>query len=484
MLSIADPVTQWAFIILVSVVLGTCLLIAVAFFRRWQQIRYIRYVHSLQRTYRPIVAKVLSGVRSRAEIEALRELQLADLELLLDPLFSRRKLPERNLVFLQALCAELGLADLWQGRLANGHSNSWGNGTREVFSGRAAMRYVLRAKSIRNLGTLRHRPSWPLLVNALNDRHRDIQLVALRSLAAVGAPESFPMLRQHLHAAVQGQSTSPPVPGLQSAMANFSLACAPDLLPSLRHPNPQIRMHAIEILRTMVCREAACRADPAFPQESLTPAVVELLLSGLAVDADAEIRARSAEIIVFLANPHALPKLRNLLLDREWFVRLRTVRALAHLDQAGVPLYGDIRECLRDPHWRVREGAIQTLISLGRAGRHHLFQYFLTCPDLVAREQIVELIERTGLMSTLVEEYSEGSNGLEALVVEQLASQAAPLGLPGVLRTMKPEIRQKFLDRVAPDAPSKAPLDEGIQREAETAANLQPADVFPPPQAA
>ena len=95
MVNIADPVTQWAFIILVSVVMGTCLLIAVAFFRRWQQIRYARYIHTLQRKYRPVLAKLLSGVRSPSEIEALRELPLADLELLLDPLFSRRKLPER-----------------------------------------------------------------------------------------------------------------------------------------------------------------------------------------------------------------------------------------------------------------------------------------------------------------------------------------------------------------------------------------------------
>ena len=76
------------------------------------------------------------------------------------------------------------------------------------------MRYLLRAKSIRNLGTLRHRPSWPLLVNALDDRHPDIQLVALRSLAALGAPESFPVLRERLHAVVQGNSTIPAVAGI------------------------------------------------------------------------------------------------------------------------------------------------------------------------------------------------------------------------------------------------------------------------------
>jgi hypothetical protein len=114
MVNISDPVTQWAFIILITVVMGTFLLIAVAFIRRWQQIRYLRYVHALQREYRPLVAKLLAGQRNPAAITALRELPMADLELLFDPLFSRRKLPARHLVFLRALCAELGLIALWQ----------------------------------------------------------------------------------------------------------------------------------------------------------------------------------------------------------------------------------------------------------------------------------------------------------------------------------------------------------------------------------
>ena len=176
--------------------------------------------------------------------------------------------------------------------------------------------------------------------------------------------------------------------------------------------------------------------------------------------------------------------LRNLLLDHQWFVRLRTVQALAHLRQAAAPLHLDIRECLRDPHWRVREAAIQTLISLGQEGKHQLYEHFLTSPDRTTREQIVEVIERTGLMSDLVEEYSSGAKGVDARMVEQLASDAAPLGLSGVLRTLNPEIRQKFLDRFLPYAEARMRFRKRRQPEVENATSLQQVLEFPPHLAA
>lgn len=484
MVNIAYPATQWAFLILVSVVMGTCLLIAVAFFRRWQQIRYARYVHNLQRTYRPVLTKLLSGVRSPAGIGALRELGLADLEILFDPIFSKRKVTERSLVFLQALCAKLGLVELWQRRSANGHAmvlpSSRPREQKKIADG-ASMRFLLRAKSIRNLGTLRHQPSWPLLVKALDDRHADIQLVALRSLAALAAPESFPVLRDRLHAVVLAESTSPPLRALHVAMASFAIGCIPALLPSLRHPHRQIRLRATEILRTIVYRESARRPHGDRTPELLAPPMVDSLLAGLAVDASGEIRARAAEVIVFLDDARTTPVMRNLLLDPQWFVRLRAVQALAYAPQAANPLHPDIQGCLRDPDWRVREAAIQTLISLGPEGKHRLYEYFLSSPDPATREQIVEVIERTGLMSALVQEYSAGAHGVDALMVEQLANDAAPLGLSGVLRTLNSDIRQRFLDRFIPHAQTKRmTLPEERPQEAERADTLQRALDFPP----
>jgi len=487
MVNTSDPVTSLALMTLFAVVMGTLLLVAVAFFRRWQQIRYARHAHALHRQYRPVLAKVLSGARGPCAIEGLRELSLPNLELLLDPLFSRRKLRERQLVFLQALCSELGLIALWQRRTANGHARA-GDAPSALkppdSSDRAAIRHLLRAKSIRNLGKLRHRPSWPLLVTALDDRHRDIQWVALRSLGAIRAPESFPALRERLHAAVREGRHSPPLPGLQAAMVSFDLSCAHELLPLLRQSDSQVRRHAMEILRNMVYRKATGQHRLTLTKQLLTPPMVNLLVERLAVDPSAEIRSRAAEVIVFLGDERAVSVLQHLLLDRQWYVRMRAARALAQLHPTSEPIHLALRQCLLDPHWRVRETAINTLIALGQEGKNQLFRHFLTSENEVTRHQIVEVIEGTGLMSALVEEYSSGARGVDALMVEHLASDIAPLGLSGVLRTLNPEARKRFLDRFLPYAEAKMRFMKETQTELETHARLQPALQFPPQLAA
>ena len=371
MMHTSDSLTQWALTILFSVICGTFALIAVAFIRRWQQLRYARYIHELQRRYRPILMKLLRGEQRPTGIEALRELPLGEAEILLDPLLSKRKLTPRQLVFLQALCAELGLITLWQNRVANGRGTAAGlrcDEVQEAASDPALVRHLLRAKSIRNLGTLRHHPSWHVLIDAIHDRHRDIQSVALRSLGSLGASESFPVLRDQLHAAMEEDSPSVPLAALQAAMVSFDLGCAPALAPSLIHPNERLRLHATEILRTMVYRRAAELPDLALTPEPLTPPMVDSLLNRLITDPCAEIRARVAEILVFLTDRRVPSTLHKLLLDHEWFVRLRTVRALAHWRHAAAPVQWDIRARLRDSHWRVREAAILTLVALGRPG--------------------------------------------------------------------------------------------------------------------
>jgi hypothetical protein len=234
----------------------------------------------------------------------------------------------------------------------------------------------------------------------------------------------------------------------------------------------------------MVCRSAAFDLNFQFSADSLAPEVIDLLLTDLWRDPSAEVRGRAGEIIAFLPNPRATTVLNKLLFDPQWYVRLRTVQALARPRHSNALMVPGIRECLRDSHWRVREAAIHTLITLGAPGRQELYENFLISADQSNREQIVEAMERSGLMASLVAAYGEGRGGLDALIVEQLAEGAAPRGLPEVLRTTAPQARQEFQDRFLLYARLKIRLLEGVPANPDVDKNLQAALEFPPAWAA
>ncbi len=475
MVQVPDSATYWALALSLCVSVGIGALIIVAILRRGQQILYFRYLHGLRKRYRGILAETLSGKRQGQGLDTLRRLPLRDLELLFDSAFSRRRVPRSHLVVMRSICTDLGLIQRWQQCVADrARANHRG-------SSRCLQR---RAKSIRNLGILRHEPSWPLLVKALDDPRHDIQTAALRALGAIHVPESFPAILDCLHAAALGRQTSPSLAAVESALVCFDLRSSPLLEVSLRHPHREIRRVAADTLRVMTAREAALRPDFQLTQDVFSGEMAELLLRDLWRDSVAEVRAAAAEVIALLPGPRVSTVLYELLFDSEWQVRLRTVRALANSRHATDLLLLGIRDCLRDSHGLVRDAAIHTLITLGPRARQHLYEHFLITEDPNLRAQIVEAIERTGLLATLVEGYSGGAGGVEALMVEELASRSAPLGLSGVLQMANPPIREKFQERFLPFARFKMELLERTSSGANPPPDLQQILEFPPVLAA
>ncbi len=475
----ALDLSQLAMLTLVVVLNGMLLLILITLMRRWQQVRFARYGHQIQVQFRPILATLLlCGVRSPAAIAALRRLSEEELDILLDPLFSRRKLNHQQRQFLKNICAELGLIALWQSRIATSGPSNAASGKSSPQVKRSSVPYHLRAKALRNLGLLAHHQSWVYFAQALDDPHPDIQTAGMRSLAALGGTNAFTELRNRMHAIGLGQRETPPVQSLLAAMSRFDLSCIPLLLPSLTHPNRQIRLYAMEVLRTMASREAVLQSDFVLDESVLTPPLMELIFHRLSVDVSAEIRARVGEVLVYLTDPRTPVVLHNLLFDTQWFVRLRTLLALAHLRHGATPLHVDIRFFLSDSRWQVREAAIQALISQRPEDRHELYRFYLSCDERDIRDQIAEMLQRSGLMTTLVEEYSAGVKGLPALVVEELATHSAPTGLWGVLRTTAPEIRERFMERLVPFAHARLLAPEPLRPAVHTYQFQQPLE-FP-----
>jgi len=106
-------------------------------------------------------------------------------------------------------------------------------------------------------------------------------------------------------------------------------------------------------------------------------------------------------------------------------------------------LLPDIVRCLADNKWRVREAAAQTLNAFGRRGINELFRYFIVASDRYAAEQIIEEIQRTGLVRGILEELSTG--GEEAGLAQDVCRKMALMGKTTLLN-------QAVAANIAPEA--------------------------------
>ena len=414
--------TSLARAILATVTVGTLALAVGAMVRRWHHDRFDRRVKSLCIHYALTPATLLEGKHSAQCLASLRTLPLSSLELLLEPLLLKCVSAPALATVLEELCLELGLIDVWQRRILDQfgpvslrEALSNPDGLVHFFS---RLHFLLRARSARNLGLLRHQPSWPILVKALDDPHPDVQQVALRSLAAIREPQSFPALLDRMHKAVTENHSRLSLYSLKVAMAKFPLSQAPQLLPSLRHPHARVRWAAAEILREMAQSKPA--GKPALFQYK---SVFDRELATLTSDADPEVRALAAEVIAHLDTAVSSSVLRQVLQDPQWSIRREALQTLAQ--RPGLLPMAEVQGFLTDPHRMVRQAALRALLAYGREGVSKLYEHFLETEDETLREQILEELEHSGLVLSLLQNYGESPGNLETRVVERLVTMGA-----------------------------------------------------------
>ncbi len=419
-----EHITEVAFTILIVVVLANLLIIGLTITRRQRREKYFRKIDALRTEYSPVIRGILSGKEDYAEgVEKLKQISGVDRLFLLERLCLEKKPAAGEIPILRRLCEDLGLVEAWQRRL---------KGIVDVASVREAvarpeailervgkLRFLIRAKSAENLGIIRHRDSWPLLVNALDDSHPDLQSVASRALAAIGEPASFEPLVKRLHAVVELKDSALSLRSLKTALVSFPLSSARKLGPSLIHPNRRIRFLTTDIVREMTERES--RGDEAYqlPRDSFGAELSEMFLAQLPFDENPDVRARTAPVISYLPDPRSAPVLLSLLQDGAWFVRLHALRALSK--RKYLPHATQIAHALSDPQWRVREAAVRALRAFGTIGINEMTAHFLSTNDQYSREQIADEIQRAGLLTGILNQYSEEHDEQSGEVVRQLA---------------------------------------------------------------
>jgi hypothetical protein len=201
-------------------------------------------------------------------------------------------------------------------------------------------------------------------------------------------------------------------------MAKFRLSQAPQLLPSLRHPHPRVRSAAAEILREMAKSEPA--GKPALFQYK---SVFDRELATLASDADPEVRALAAEVIAHLDAAVSSSVLRQVLQDPQWSIRRDALQTLAQ--RPGLLPLAEVQGFLTDPHRMVRQAALRALLAYGREGVSKLYEHFLVTEDETLKEQIIEELEHSGLVLSLLQNYGESPANLETRVVDRLVTMGA-----------------------------------------------------------
>ncbi|HET9179584.1 MAG TPA: hypothetical protein VFQ24_14600 [Terriglobia bacterium] len=419
-----ENVTLLVLAFFILALLGNFFLIGVVFHRRHRRKKFFNRVDTFRERYGPIVAGVLSGrLDYSGGLEELRGISSPDRLSVLERLCLEKKATPAEEPTLRRLCEDLGLVKIWQQRLMGQIDHA---SLREaLYNPQGLLRrvkflhFLVRSKSAENLGLVRHEASWPLLVKALEGPNPDLQVVAVRSLAAIHHPGSFLPLVDRLHKAVLDPASNLSVRTLKSALVGFSLQSAGKLRDSLQHTNPRIRFLATDVMREIVEREASGRPEFRLDNRNFNDEMAEIFLADLPFDDNPDVRARSAPVIARLAGERAASMLLKLLEDPVWFVRLHAVRSF--VGDRFLPYAARISKALTDPNWRVRETAVRTLRGFGQPGLDLLTTHFLSTRDRYSREQIADEFQRAGLVPALLTRSTETGNGRETAVLRHLA---------------------------------------------------------------
>ena len=249
---------------------------------------------------------------------------------------------------------------------------------------------VKRARAVAQLGHLDADFAQVFVRESLADPS---PFVGRANVSAMGRNQEMyevPILLELLRQTTDGANELP-VHSVKTALVRHPITELDQFVPFLNDPNPSFRFLLVDSIRE-ICDAATFTLGPRnFPEQ-----LYQWFLAQAAQDESIDVRARSARVIRYFHDGAAIRALRALLLDKNEFVRLHTIRACA--DPYYSELISDIGRRITDARWRVREAAVKTLATFGPAGRQHLENLFLATTDQYASEQIIEEMQRAGII--------------------------------------------------------------------------------------
>jgi hypothetical protein len=453
-----DKLVLVVLILAVVVLLVDIVLVIYIFHRRLSRNRFFQRKDATRRQLSSTVRNFLAGdIGVDEATEALRSAKSppareAVQDMLLDGIGSNNRRAVTEVLM------RLGLVAIWAkeafgARRARQLINHVANGAslppqgKKSFQGIRSMRLfcVKRARSVALLGQLDGDYAQAFMDEA---QHDPSPYVGRANVAAMGQNrESFAVsvLLELLRQAAEGVNGLS-VLSVKTALVRYPLTELAQFTHCLSDPNEKFRYLVVDSIREICDNTNLTLSTQDFP-----PDLYRWFLDQAKHDSSVDVRARSARVIRHFHDTGAVLGLRTLMQDDNEFVRLHAVRSCA--DPYYTDLVPDVVQRIGDAKWRVREAAVKTLSTFGIEGRTQLANYFLSTPDQYASEQIVDEMQRGGIIGDLLP--GLGSDGPESWVVMKVCSKMVRMGKTSLLtELLSREIRMSRLG----DAPSAAQI--------------------------
>lgn len=256
-----------------------------------------------------------------------------------------------------------------------------------------------RAQAAERLGIIRCRRAVPALIEALGDEARDVRNMAVYALGLIGDERGLHAIMSCLMKCL-GQIEEVSVRIVKSALISYGRPAVKVLRRGLKSGNWRVRAVTVEILGNI--------DDPAVVDE----------LSLALFDREPDVRAKAARGLGKKRGRSAITDLMILTEDPFWVVRLQCARALGliYAPQA----IEKLKQRLLDTNWQVRRAAAESLGLMKEHSLGALRDILLYHEDAYAREQVVEELQRSGLVWRVVESLDDGRDEVRKLAEDML----------------------------------------------------------------
>ena len=311
---------------------------------------------------------------------------------------------------------------------------------------------VRRARAVAQLGHLDADFAKIFMREALHDPSPFVGRANVTAMGNNRDAYQVPILLELLRQTTEEQSELP-VHSLKTALVRHSISELVQFVPFLNDNNPRFRFLLVDSIREICDGTQVPLAAKDFPAP-----LYRWFLDKAAQDESIDVRARSARVIRHFHDAEATVTLRALLLDKNEFVRLHTVRACA--DACYAELVGDIGKRITDSRWRVREAAVKTLATFGRAGRQELENHFMATTDQYASEQLIDEMQRAGIIAEMLP--ALGRQNGESAQASGVCSKMVRMGKTSLLMDLL--IHETRVSRWVSPSPSAEPVSETAQR--------------------